>query len=278
MDTNLQKKIDIEALEISLDHSGKLAIPTIILSFLVVLTYSVILFFFAINLLSPTLTILFLIGITFASYVPMHEAVHGNIGGSNKKFSWLDKSIGYLMAPIIAIPFTSHKKEHLAHHRHTNTGDDPDVHIKNLFKSPKEFYKATIRVIKTQNTFVMNNFTRAEIGLSIGWRLLFIYFTGLMSIPVLFFGWFLGAFLTIYLLSYLPHKPYENSERWENTSIQLFPIQWLENLIFQQNLHAIHHLFPRIPFYNYRKVFEKIEPSMRIKKTPIVRIMDHKPL
>ena len=36
MDTNLQKKIDIEALEISLDHSGKLAIPTIILSFLVV--------------------------------------------------------------------------------------------------------------------------------------------------------------------------------------------------------------------------------------------------
>ena len=278
MDTNLQKKIDIEALDISIDHSGKFAIPTIILSFFVVLTYCVVLFFFAIKLLSPTLTILFLIGITFASYVPMHEAVHGNISGSNKKFRWLDKSIGHLMAPIIAIPFTSHKKEHLAHHRHTNTGDDPDVHIKNLFKSSKGFYKATIRVIKTQNTFVMNNFTLAEIGLSIGWRLLFIYFTGLMSIPVLFFGWFLGAFLTIYLLSYLPHKPYENSERWKNTNIQLFPIQWLENLIFQQNLHAIHHLFPRIPFYNYRKVFKKIEPSMRMRKTPIVRIMDHKPL
>ena len=95
MDTNLQKKIDIEALDISINHSGKVAIPTIILSFLVVLTYCVILFFFAIKLLSPTLTIIFLIGITFASYVPMHEAVHGNIGGSNKKFRWLDKSIGY---------------------------------------------------------------------------------------------------------------------------------------------------------------------------------------
>lgn len=278
MNVNLQKKIDMEALVISIVHSGKVAIPTVILSFVVVLTYCMVLFFFAIKLLSPLLTILILAGITFASYVSMHEAVHGNIGGKNHKFRWLDKSIGHLMAPIIAIPFTSHKEEHLAHHKYTNTGADPDVHIKNLFKSPKDFYKTTIRVIKTQNTFFVNNLTRAEIGVSIGWRLLFIYFTGLMSIPVLFFGWFLGAFLTIYLLTYLPHKPYEHSERWKNTNIQLFPIQWLENIIFQQNLHAIHHLFPRVPFYNYRKVFEKIEPSMRMRKTPIVRILDHNPL
>ena len=197
---------------------------------------------------------------------------------SNRKLNWLDKVIGYLMAPIVAIPFTSHQKEHFAHHKHTNGEGDPDVHIKNLFDSPKDFLKATIAVIKTQNAYVWNTFTKAEIGVSLGWRLLFIYFTGLISIPVLLFGWFGGAFLTIFLLSYLPHQPYENTKRWENTNIKLFPIQWVENLIFQHNLHAVHHLFPRIPFYNYRKVFEKIEPSMRIKKTPIVRIFDHKPL
>ena len=156
--------------------------------------------------------------------------------------------------------------------------DDPDVHIKNLFRSTKDFYKSTIQVIKTQNTFVMNNYTKAEILLSIGWRISFIIYAGLISMPVILLGWFSGAFLTIYLLSYLPHKPYKNSERWKDTNIQLFPVQWFENFIFKQNLHAIHHLFPRVPFYNYRKVFEKIEPSMRIKKTPIVRIFDHKPI
>lgn len=275
MSTKFRKE-DKEVLEVSKNFSGQLAIPTLVLSLLIILIYVIVLFLFSSKFLSPFLTISFLIVLTFASYIPMHEAVHGNIGGRNKKLWWLDRLIGHLMALIIAIPFSSHKKEHLAHHRYTNTSNDPDVHIKNLFKSWKDFYKATIRVIKTQNTFVMNNYTRAEIGLSLSWRLLFIYFTGLISIPVLLFGWFLGAFLTIYLLSYLPHKPYKNSERWRDTNIQLFPIQWFENFIFQQNLHAIHHLFPKIPFYNYRIVFDKIEPIMRIKKTPIVSFFSHK--
>ena len=271
------KKLNREALVISEEYSGQVAYPTIGLSMLAGLSYLGVLFSFAMGYLSPIITTLFLSFLTFTAYTPMHEAVHGNIGG-NRKLNWLDKVIGYLMAPIVAIPFTSHQKEHFAHHKHTNGEGDPDVHIKNLFDSPKDFLKATIAVIKTQNAYVWNTFTKAEIGVSLGWRLLFIYFTGLISIPVLLFGWFGGAFLTIFLLSYLPHQPYENTKRWENTNIKLFPIQWVENLIFQHNLHAVHHLFPRIPFYNYRKVFEKIEPSMRIKKTPIVRIFDHKPL
>lgn len=272
------EKLDKDALAISKQYSGKVAFTTIILSLLVILIYPTVLFLFANKVLTPLITIFFLMGLTFASYIPMHEAVHGNIGGNNSKLKWLDKLIGYMMAPIIAIPFTSHQKEHFTHHKNTNKDDDPDVHIKNLFRSTKDFYKSTIQVIKTQNTFVMNNYTKAEILLSIGWRISFIIYAGLISMPVILLGWFSGAFLTIYLLSYLPHKPYKNSERWKDTNIQLFPVQWFENFIFKQNLHAIHHLFPRVPFYNYRKVFEKIEPSMRIKKTPIVRIFDHKPI
>ena len=275
---NFHKKLDKNALAISKQYSGKIAITTIILALLVVLIYPTVLFLFANKFLPPLMTIFFLMGLTFASYIPMHEAVHGNIGGNNSKLKWLDKLIGYTMAPIIAIPFTSHQKEHFTHHKTTNKDDDPDVHIKNLFRSPKDFYKSTIQVIKTQNTFVMNNYTKAEILLSIGWRISFIVYAGLITMPVILLGWFSGAFLTIYLLSYLPHKPYKNSERWKDTNIQLFPVQWFENFIFKQNLHAIHHLFPRVHFYNYRKVFEKIEPSMRIKKTPIVRIFDHKPI
>ena len=272
------EKLDKDALAISKQYSGKVAFTTIILSLLVILIYPTVLFLFANKVLTPLITILFLMGLTFASYIPMHEAVHGNIGGNNSKLKWLDKLIGYMMAPIIAIPFTSHQKEHFTHHKNTNKDDDPDVHIKNLFRSTKDFYKSTIQVIKTQNTFVMNNYTKAEILLSIGWRISFIIYAGLISVPVILLGWFSGAFLTIYLLSYLPHKPYKNSDRWKDTNIQLFPVQWFENFIFKQNLHAIHHLFPRVPFYNYRKVFKKIEPSMRIKKTPIVRIFDHKPI
>ena len=275
---DIDKILDREAARIAKQYSGMIALPTIGLAISVLCLYIGVLVLFANGVLSPFIATPLLGILTFASYTPMHEAVHGNVGGYNKKRKWLDKAIGYLMGPIIAIPFTSHQKEHFAHHRHTNTDDDPDVHIQNLFKSPANFYKSTIQVIKTQNTFVMNNYTKAEIAFSLGWRLSFVFFTGLISIPVLFFGWFGGAFLTIYLLSYLPHKPYKNTERWRDTTIQLLPIQWTENFIFQQNLHAIHHLFPRIPFYNYRKLFGKIEPSMRRKETPIIDMFYRRPL
>lgn len=278
MDVNLYKKLDREALKISKEYSGRIGFLTIILSVVAVSLYSTVLFSFANGFLSPLLTVPLLAVLTFMSYTPMHEAVHGNVGGGNKKFNWLDKAVGYLMAPIIAIPYTSHQKEHFTHHVHTNKEKDPDAHIKNWFDSPKHFFLGSIRIIKTQNTFVMNNYTRIEIFISLGWRLLFVFFTGIVSIPVLFMGWFLGAFITLYLLSYLPHKPYKETARYKNTNIRLFPIQWVENLMFQHNLHAVHHLFPRIPFYNYRKVFQKIKPIMRAKETPIIRILSQRPV
>jgi len=274
METN--KTLEREAAKISKEHSGMIAFPTIGLALIVFCLYIFVLFMFASGYLSPLISTLFLGILTFASYTPMHEAVHGNVGGSNPKYKWLESAVGLLMSPLISIPFNSHKKEHLAHHAHTNSDEDPDVHIQNIFRSFKDFYRATLRVIKTQNTFVMNNFTRTEIAVSIGWRLLFVLGTGIVSFPVLFFGWFSGAFLNIYLLSYLPHKPYKDTARWKNTNIQLFSIRWFEELMFQQNLHAVHHLFPRVPFYNYRTVFEKLEPSMRKKETPIIGMFNRR--
>ena len=253
-----------------------IAFPTIGLALLVSCLFMFVLFVFASGYLSPLISTLLLGFLTFASYTPMHEAVHGNVGGSNPKYKWSDSAVGLLMSPLISIPFNSHRKEHFAHHKHTNSEEDPDVHIQNIFRSLKDFYRSTLRVIKTQNTFVMDNFTRIEIAVSIGWRLLFVLGTGIISIPVLFFGWFSGAFLTIYLFSYLPHKPYKDTARWKNTNIQLFSIRWFEELMFQQNLHAVHHLFPRVPFYNYRTVFEKLEPSMRKKETPIIDMINRR--
>tara|TARA_B000000477_G_C6085372_1_gene225198 strand:+ start:191 stop:1021 length:831 start_codon:yes stop_codon:yes gene_type:complete len=272
----INKTLEREAAKISKEHSGMIAFPTIGLALLVSCLYMFVLFVFASGYLSPLISTLLLGFLTFASYTPMHEAVHGNVGGSNPKYKWLDFAVGLLMSPLISIPFNSHKKEHFAHHKHTNSEEDPDVHIQNIFRSLKDFYRSTLRVIKTQNTFVMDNFTRIEIAVSIGWRLLFVLGTGIISIPVLFFGWFSGAFLTIYLFSYLPHKPYKDTARWKNTNIQLFSIRWFEELMFQQNLHAVHHLFPRVPFYNYRTVFEKLEPSMRKKETPIIDMINRR--
>lgn len=271
-------QLEREAAQISKRHSGMIAFPTIGLALLIFCLYIFVLFMFASGYLGPLISTLLLGILTFASYTPLHEAVHGNVGGINTKYKWLDYVVGLLMSPLISIPFNSHKKEHLAHHAHTNSDEDPDVHLQNMFESVKDCYRETLRAIKTQNTFVMDNFTRTEIAVTIGWRLLFVLSTGLGSVPVLFFGWFSGAFLTTFLFSYLPHQPFKDAARWKNTNIQLFSVRWFENLMFQQNLHAVHHLFPRVPFYNYRKVFDKLEPTMRKKETPIIDIINRRPI
>lgn len=271
-------QLEREAAQISKRHSGMIAFPTIGLALLIFCLYIFVLFMFASGYLGPLISTLLLGILTFASYTPLHEAVHGNVGGIKTKYKWLDYVVGLLMSPLISIPFNSHKKEHLAHHAHTNSDEDPDVHLQNMFESVKDCYRETLRAIKTQNTFVMDNFTRTEIAVTIGWRLLFVLSTGLGSVPVLFFGWFSGAFLTTFLFSYLPHQPFKDAARWKNTNIQLFSVRWFENLMFKQNLHAVHHLFPRVPFYNYRKVFDKLEPSMRKKETPIIDIINRRPI
>ena len=271
-------QLEREAAQISKRHSGMIAFPTIGLALLIFCLYIFVLFMFASGYLGPLISTLLLGILTFASYTPLHEAVHGNVGGINTKYKWLDYVVGLLMSPLISIPFNSHKKEHLAHHAHTNSDEDPDVHLQNMFESVKDCYRETLRAIKTQNTFVMDNFTRTEIAVTIGWRLLFVLSTGVGSVPVLFFGWFSGAFLTTFLFSYLPHQPFKDAARWKNTNIQLFSVRWFENLMFQQNLHAVHHLFPRVPFYNYRKVFNKLEPTMRKKETPIIDMINRRPV
>lgn len=274
----IENQLERESAQISKRHSGMIAFPTIGLALLIFCLYIFVLFMFASGYLGPLISTLLLGILTFASYTPLHEAVHGNVGGIKTKYKWLDYVVGLLMSPLISIPFNSHKKEHLAHHAHTNSDEDPDVHLQNMFESVKDCYRETLRAIKTQNTFVMDNFTRTEIAVTIGWRLLFVLSTGLGSVPVLFFGWFSGAFLTTFLFSYLPHQPFKDAARWKNTNIQLFSVRWFENLMFKQNLHAVHHLFPRVPFYNYRKVFDKLEPTMRKKETPIIDMINRRPI
>ena len=39
-----------------------------------------------------------------------------------------------------------------------------------------------------------------------------------------------------------------------------------------QNYHAIHHLFPRVPFYHYAKIYDEIEAVMAEKGAPVYRL------
>ncbi|MBW2942004.1 fatty acid desaturase family protein [Zhongshania aquimaris] len=289
MDAELNKK----ALGIARNYIGSVAWPTVVLTLLVCSLFIICLVLFATGYLSVWLATPLISVLTYMSYTTLHEAVHGNIHGSNPNLRWVNDLCGYLVGPIISVPYNSHKHEHFAHHRYTNiAGKDPDFIISGMRTGLFAALLTTLKFFYVQNTFFYKQHWRSaklkerftyclEIQVSIGWRVLTIALVEQPGIAVVvLLGYFTGGFFTAYWFAYRPHFPYDNSERYQNTSSLIMPM-WMkpiEWLWLGQNIHSIHHLFPRVPFYHYRALHRDIEPVLRAQGTPIIGIWSRKPI
>ncbi len=69
------------------------------------------------------------------------------------------------------------------------------------------------------------------------------------------------------LFQWLPHYPFDRTDRYGNTRISLWPGGMFATL--QQNLHLMHHLWPSVPFYNYRRLFLALRPVLIEEGSPI---------
>ncbi len=73
--------------------------------------------------------------------------------------------------------------------------------------------------------------------------------------PALVVGLALGLFF-----DYLPHRPFQERDRWKNARVYPSPI--LNLLIGGQNYHLIHHLWPSIPWYKYQPAYRAVKPLL----------------
>lgn len=281
------KVLNKKAIAAAQQHMGKVAWGTIVLTIFVVLAFVSVMVFYAQGVVSGWSAVALISILTYVSYTPLHEAAHGNINGKNEKLSWINSLCGYLVAPIIAIPYASHSIEHFTHHRYTNQPDkDPDFVISGLGKGPFQAFVTIFKFVWTQNAFfALHHWDKAsvkerliycsELILSIGWRVAFIAMVDQPGIAwVVLGGYLLGGFFTAYWFAYRPHLPYKEPKRYQNTNSLIMP-NWMkpfEWIWLGQNLHSIHHLFPRVPFYRYHALHREIEPIMRAHGTPIVGI------
>ncbi len=266
-------------------YMGKTAWPTIAFTAVVVSAFIGCMALFAGGLLSPWLAFLACSVLTYVSYTPLHEAAHGNIHGRNDKLKWVNDLCGYLVAPIIAIPYASHRIEHFTHHRYTNQPDkDPDFVVSGMRRGPIGVITTGLRFLWVQNSFFAKHGWASasvkeraiygmELALSIGWRVAYLTLVDQPgAVYVVMLGYFTGGLFTAYWFAYRPHHPYDNTERYRNTNSLIMPT-WMKPVEWfwlGQNLHSIHHLFPRVPFYKYHALHRDIEPTLRAHGTPIV--------
>lgn len=222
----------------------------------------------------------------YVLFTPMHEAGHLNISGNKKSLRWVDEVIGWVAGIPMFAPFYIFKVVHFRHHAHTNDPEkDPDHWLasKNiislLFHSttifPVYFIKA-IEILFFKQKVARKVKRDIKIGL-----------VGLVVIVLLFvllgfmFGWILmlqlwliPALISQIILAitfdWLPHHPHEEKARYLNTRV--IDIPGLSFFLLGQNYHLIHHLYPRIPFYDYKKVFEELEEELKEREVEIVSV------
>ena len=130
MEQNLNE-LNREAIQAARQHMGHFAWGTVALSVAVLVIFVGNIALFAAGIMPLWAAFVIFAASSYMSYTPVHEAAHGNIHGRNQRDRWVGELCGYLCAPMIMLPHSSHRLEHLNHHRYTNDpARDPDQHIK----------------------------------------------------------------------------------------------------------------------------------------------------
>ncbi len=269
----------------------QVAWPTVILGLVVGLGYLATVASAIAGVLSLWLAVPFVAVLTYAAYTVAHDAVHGSISGNHRSLRWLNKAFGYLAAWILMIPLTAHRHEHMDHHRYTNDPEkDPDYPVAGMRNSLPGAARAAARIVFGQfEHYFRYRWQRAparqnvvlcvEVVAAMAPRIA-VFASGYWLEGLLLFGlaWLIGVMVLLYLFAYIVHRPHEQMGRYVDTSTIVRPgplgtvLNWL--WLFQ-NYHTIHHLFPRVPFYRYARLYEEIEDILIAKGTPIYRVTAH---
>jgi len=213
----------------------------------------------------------------FVVFTPLHEAVHGNIE-SRQKSGLVTLFIGYMSGILFIAPFKAFQAMHLTHHQNTNhPTKDPDFRARGSNPLVVLFRCLTMYVYYVYNyilhvsrpkwekcfdiTLIIACWGFLIFGLFTPWQPLVLW--GII-IPAI-----LGTSVQAFLFDWLPHHPHDEQHPLYNT--RSFPSRILDVVLVGQNLHLVHHLNPKIPFYRYRKAYfasglDKLPP--RDKKAP----------
>lgn len=228
---------------------------------------------------------------SYAMFTVMHDAVHGAIS-SNKR---LNNAIGAISAMWMGPTNNWHgfKLNHLTHHAHTNVkGVDPDMWASNHgFGGKKllplrwltvDFAYLYKYIINLPNQKLSATIIDICYEISMISFLILMYNLGFTGLLMQY--WIIPSRIAImvlaYAFDYLPHSPHETTrheDKFRTTAYISTPwyTRWLlSTVIFFQNYHVIHHLYPMVPYYRYCEVWElQKKKLLNENKIPVKHVL-----
>ncbi len=205
----------------------------------------------------------------YAIFTVMHDAVHG-VAHRNRA---LNGVFGRVAAFLLFGAFHSFRAVHLEHHAHTNDPErDPDLGVSRRPALLLPLHCARIfvdyRVHYYGRRMGRGGAELAEvIVVDVVLHALLVFAILLPMLRPLLTLWIgpavLAAMLLAFAFDYLPHHPHADRGRYIDT--RAVPGRWLEVLLLAQNYHLVHHLWPPIPWFRYRRAFESVRPELEAR-------------
>jgi len=216
----------------------------------------------------------------YLAFTPMHEAAHGNVGGTKAR-AWLDRWVGWSCSLLFLAPFPAFKAVHLRHHSTVNQpGKDPDHWVRGshplgvaarcLTMVPHYYWMFLGPMAKNTRANRRDRAVSVAALVALGVGVLLGTLGGFgVELLVL---WLVPAWLAsgalAFAFDWLPHHPHGDTDRWTNARVLDLPL--LPWLLLGQSHHLVHHLWPRVPFYRYTRVFREQRDELQAHGSPVV--------
>ncbi|RXJ74563.1 hypothetical protein CS022_03040 [Veronia nyctiphanis] len=253
---------------------------TVSLFFAIVLGYAVTIYFSLAGHIPYFLSALICGYLAYASFTVMHDAGHGGIVKMGSPLKPLEDVLGWISSlPLLIVPYRFFQKIHDRHHAFTNDPErDPDhftlgeqwyMVLLNCMWIPFRYHLMSVTSLRHLKTF-SSTYVSTLVYLAITISSVTYMINAGYSDEFLAFVFFPGIIAVIVLplfFDYIPHHPHKSQDRYQNTRI--FPGQLWNILLLGQSYHLIHHLYPRLPWYKYQGVYQKILPYLDSKGAPI---------
>lgn len=200
----------------------------------------------------------------YGLFTPSHDGMHRSMS----RVGWLNELLLFITVQPAVPLSTGHalRVMHMQHHKHLNDPVmDPDhAHGHSIKGALWSWFwwdfAYSIYYRQHKDDIQKSNYARIEYDLWVPlfalvalawyfpWEMLFLWF-----IPARFMAWMICA-----TFMYLPHWPHEVTDKqdaYQATTIRKGREWLLSPLLVYQNYHLMHHLYPTIPFYRYRKAW-----------------------
>lgn len=202
----------------------------------------------------------------YLSFSSIHDGIHRSVS----RISWVNELVSMATVNMLFpyLPIAVLRWGHMQHHVHT--GDpklDPDYPTAHSFGGLawRGFFWGDVYYIwnylKHQKERPAREVTVVRRHLLIGG---IIFVVAGITLPIeAFIFWVIASRLTLWMIAlvfmYLPHLPHtvKQKDAPYQATLMRMGMSWLMTpLLAYQNYHLVHHLYPTVPFYRYKKVWD----------------------